>query len=268
MVDFLQSLDQFISEPTKELAATVADGEQICEDVSNGLSDVELRGLQIGFGIPLTIISFTMLLLAGATAMGMGNNSTRKDCLTSWFVMPLFIFILLFMVIMTMGFSIGGIVNADFCSGGASVTPDETLIEIMNKKGIPPETVKYQVVSYVVNGCDFESPQNENPLIAYEAFDQELEAVTAEIKSFTERIQNIDAEQIAKQLGRSLQEIGSMKEKADTLESRVRKLFNTLDQVLTDLACARLVILVSLVLQSLYETFLTFPYCFRVDIVK
>lgn len=232
-------MDEFIADPARELAGAVTDGEQVCENVSDGLSDVEVRGLQIGFGVPFSIVAFIMLLLMGSTALGMGNNGTTKDCCTSWFVLPLFIFLLIFMVIMTMGFSIGGIVNADFCSGGASVTPDETLIEIMDKKGIPRSSLEFQIVNYVVNGCDFESPQSEDPMAAYEAFDQELEAVTAEIQSFTERIQNIDVEEIAQQLGRNVEEIVSMKDKAGSLESRVRQLFNTLDEVLTNLACAR-----------------------------
>lgn len=239
MVDFLLGLDKFIAEPTRELQEVVTEGEQVCNDVSDGLTDVELRRLQIGFGVPFSLVSLAMLLLMGATAMGMGKNNTTKDCCTSWFVMPIFIFLLLFMVVMTMGFSIGGIVNADFCSGGSSLSPDETLLEILDKKGIPPETLKYQLVSYVISGCDFESPQSENPMVAYENFDQELETITSEIKSFTERIEAIDPEDIARRLARDVGEIRSMKEKAANLETRTLQLFNTMEEVLTDLACAR-----------------------------
>lgn len=239
MVDFLLGLDKFIAEPTRELQEVVTEGEQVCNDVSDGLTDVELRRLQIGFGVPFSLVSLAMLLLMGATAMGMGKNNTTKDCCTSWFVMPIFIFLLLFMVVMTMGFSIGGIVNADFCSGGASLSPDETLLEILDKKGIPPESLKYQLVSYVISGCDFESPQSENPMVAYENFNQELETITSEIKSFTERIEAIDPEDIARRLARDVGEIRSMKEKAANLETGTRQLFNTMEEVLTDLACAR-----------------------------
>ena len=239
VVDFLLGLDKFIVEPTQELTGVVSDGEQMCNDVSNGLTDVELRRLQIGFGVPFSVVSIVMLLLMGATAIGIGKTNTTKDCCTSWFVVPVFIFLLIFMVVMTMGFSIGGIVNADFCSGGSSLSPDDTIRQILSEKGIPPESLKYQLVSYVLSGCDFESPESENPMIAYENFDQELETITAEIKSFTERIQTIDAEDIARRLSRDVGEIISMKETAANMETKTRQLFNTMEEVIRDLACAR-----------------------------
>ena len=149
MVQVLKDLDEFVDEPTKELNGVITDGETTCENVSNGLDDVELRALQIGFGVPFTIVSFLMLLLMGATAMGFNNNA--KNCWTSWFITPLFIFLVMFLIILTMAFSIGGIVNADFCSGGSSQTPDETLINIMDTKGTSPETLEYRVVTHLVN---------------------------------------------------------------------------------------------------------------------
>jgi hypothetical protein len=47
--------------------------------------------------------------------------------------------------------SVGGIVNADFCSGGDDLSPDSTLIEIMDQKGIDRESIKYRSVEYLVN---------------------------------------------------------------------------------------------------------------------
>lgn len=235
VVESLNSLAAIVKGPTEDLSNLVTKGETTMTDVSTGLDSVELRGLQIGFGIPFTILPFVMLLLMGATAMG--YNSNMKNCLTSWLMVPIFIFFLLFMIILTMGFSIGGIVNADFCMGGAPKTPDATLIMIMDEKGISPRTLEYRSVSYLVNGCDFETNEDENPLIVYQNIAVQLDNITSVIQGFDAKLQEIGIVEIVKKVAK---DVSGVEDKLEAFKEETVSMFGIMEEILSEIACARL----------------------------
>ena len=145
----LEDLDAVVEEEAQTLRGAITSGEETCSNVANGLDSVELRALQWSFGIPFTILPLIMLALLAVAAMGSKNSGI--ECCISYCLLPVFALLVALLVLMTAGFSIGGIVNADFCSGGDSLSPDETLLLIMAKKGIEQGSMEYQMVQYLVN---------------------------------------------------------------------------------------------------------------------
>jgi hypothetical protein len=90
-----------------------------------------------------------MVFLMILTALGINNSG--KDCCTSLCFVPSFVILVILLILFTGAYAIGGIVNADFCHGGADLTPESTLIEIMQHKGIDQRSITYRTVNYLVN---------------------------------------------------------------------------------------------------------------------
>ena len=138
-----------------------------------------------------------------------------------------------------MAFSVGGIVNGDFCSGGLGSTPDETIIEIMDTKGIDPQSMKYRAVYYVVNECDFtEAPFQESPLQVFEDFEELLSATVNQIREFVDQIQTIGDAVVSRDTDVNITEI--VEEPLELVVVEGRKLIAYLDKLLTDLVCRRI----------------------------
>jgi hypothetical protein len=83
------------------------------------------------------------------TALGI-NNSGKDSCTSLCFV-PFFAILVLLLILFTGGFAIGGIMDADFCHGGEDLTPESTLMEIMQYKGIDQSSITFRTVEYLVN---------------------------------------------------------------------------------------------------------------------
>jgi len=96
VVDVLTSLEGYLEKPANEIRMTLEAGEFKCDEVSKGLSAVELRRLQLGFGVPLASTGFFMPLLMLLTAMGL-NSPTKSFC-TAWCVLPSFALLTTLMV--------------------------------------------------------------------------------------------------------------------------------------------------------------------------
>jgi hypothetical protein len=125
-----------------------------------------------------------MVVLMILTALGINNSG--KDFCTSLCFVPFFVIMVVLLIIFTGSFAIGGILNADFCNGGEDLTPESSVVEIMQTRGIDPSSITYRAVAYVVHvrfkgllsgrmtcsvlspsmnlqDCDFDAPSNEYP---------------------------------------------------------------------------------------------------------
>lgn len=225
----LNQIDDFIQEPAGELDSVVRKGQNLTSNVSDGLSDVKLRRLQIGFGVPFTIVPFVMLVLMGMVAMGHGGPT--MNTITSYVMLPILSILTAFLVILTLGFAIGGIVNGDFCSGGQEKTPEETLTQIMIARQIEPTRLQYQMAEYMIYGCDITTP---NPMDEFTNFEERIEKATTQLKDFDVTIQEIGIENIARRLNKNMDDFEGIME---SLRERSKDMGGLLLKVLDGLAC-------------------------------
>lgn len=232
LLALLYRIDDFIKEPAGELDVVVRKGANLTSNVSDGLSDVELRRLQLGFGIPFTIVPLIMLVLMGMVAVGHGGPTLNT--VTSCVMLPILTLLTAFLVILTLSFSIGGIVNGDFCKGGQDKTPEETLTQIMIARRIEPTRLQYQMAEYMIYGCDITTP---NPLEEFTNFEERIEVVSNQLKDFDETIQEIGIQEIASRLDKNMDDfqgiLGSLLERSKAMGALLLK-------VLDGLACLKI----------------------------
>lgn len=149
----LNDLGSFIQEPAAEVNDTLNDGENKTETLKETLAQVELKTLQMRVGVPLLVVGGLMILIMLFSSLGISNSYTV--CFTAWILTPLFLLIVVVLCLWTAGMSVGGNVNADFCSGGQEKTPEATLLNIMENKGIQQDSFKYREVDYVIHASAF-----------------------------------------------------------------------------------------------------------------
>lgn len=83
--------------------------------------------------IPFTIVSCFLMLVAGLAWKG--REIRQVLCLTRWFVLPLFIFMIVAAFAVSAGVAIAASSNADFCSGGEEQSPAGTITNIFKEEG-------------------------------------------------------------------------------------------------------------------------------------
>ena len=126
---FFQKLEQaadkfstFAVSAVDTLQIVVKEISQYCTDEYNLYSKfVDLTAFRIGFGIPLTVSPF--LLLVSVALMTTGKYYNER--VTQWFLLPLFSFCTF---ITTMGCTVfwaGFIIYIDFCTGAPDEEPEE-----------------------------------------------------------------------------------------------------------------------------------------------
>ena len=235
LIQFLESLKSLVGKLIRDLGQVITEGEEFCKNVSDGLTIAQMQKVQLGLGVPLTIMGLLMILLMGATIKGPTNGA--KHCCTAWFVTPVFVFVTLFVILLFMGLSIGATVNSDFCSGGADETPESTLLQTMDAKGINPGSLKYKAVDYLIHGCMFEVLlEDQNPWAIYEGFAKELKNATDLISLFQERIEDIGISTNAADFSKN---ISGADEELKQLKEMISTMFGTMKDLLDGLACER-----------------------------
>lgn len=154
LVEGMGDLKDVLGEHLREIDSSLIDGQETCVDVHTVTEEISLQHLQVGVGLLMTIVP-TLLLgcLYWTVLHGNTRNATYSSVirrLRSCVFFPIFVLLVIVCIVVGCSISIVGLLNADFCSGGADKSPDSTIIEIMNKRGLDPDSFKYRAVEYVV----------------------------------------------------------------------------------------------------------------------
>ena len=150
----MEDLKDLLDEPLREIDSSLIDGQETCVDVHSVTEEISFRGLQVGVGLLMTIVPTLLLVCLSWTVLhGNTRNATYASTiqrLRSCVLWPIFVVLVIACIAVGCAISIGGLLNADFCSGGADKSPDSTIIEIMNNRELDPDSFKYRAVEYLV----------------------------------------------------------------------------------------------------------------------
>lgn len=118
---------------------SLSDGQQSFQSVITVTDEISLKGVQAGVGLVMATIPALLLFCMYWNTYH--NNSHRcLDIFRGCFLWPIFVTMVILCLIICCGIIIGGLLNADFCSGGYDQSPDSTIIEILDNQGTDPNS--------------------------------------------------------------------------------------------------------------------------------
>ncbi|CAB9521790.1 expressed unknown protein [Seminavis robusta] len=235
VVDQLYALEDMIQSQSTELSGVIGEGEKTCSNLSDGLDEVELRALQLGYGIPYTVVPAFMMVLMVLTALGV-NNSGKNWCTAFCFV-PFYIILIILLIVFTGAFAVGGIMNGDFCAGGQDQSAAGTLLQIMDNKGISADSLQYETVEYVINGCRFDTPGEQFPLLFLEEFDAKLGIVEQRLDEFTAEVDAVGVDALVGVVGSA--NLTRVREGVRVMKEEAVSMVTVIKAAVAVLACER-----------------------------
>ncbi|CAB9521789.1 expressed unknown protein [Seminavis robusta] len=234
VLDSLEAINETAQKEGSDLIDTLEAGEERFRTLSDSLDDVDLMTLQISMGVGLILLPFVLLLIMIAVASGVKNSCLQ--CFT-FFLIPLFVALILFLLIMTALAAISGILNADFCHSGFDNTHDSTLLEILTQSGSDRDSFAFRSTTYVLRNCVPPTEPIAYPLDFMEAFETKIRVAVENVATLSEEIETLGVEKLSQDLKF---DVASMQEELATFEERVAESIETVGYALADLGCERL----------------------------
>lgn len=148
------------------------------DQVTEAADNIELGDWQaLVILIPYILVPF--FLLVGVILAWLKVDIPQIRCVLSYFILPLFIFLVVFAFSFASAVLIAASGNADFCSGGEEQNPDMTMIEIFQEMGHDQDTLLFKAVKYYVGQCVSDDPF---PFISN--YSEELRNIRENVTSF------------------------------------------------------------------------------------
>jgi len=111
-------------------------------------------------------------------------SSSEYQMVLSYFCMPLFTCLIIISSVGAIAFAVFAVINADACSGGENPgTPDGTILAVLNKFPIEPDSFLHKTVTYYTQGC-----QAESPFQAIYAEQRKLDEAVSSVHQFLESL--------------------------------------------------------------------------------
>ena len=117
----------------------------------------------------------------------------------------------------------------DFCSGGQSKTPGETVLDMITAKGFEAESLVFLATEYYVSQCDAEYPYD-----FVDTFMKELETASLAIAAVESAIATKTMESIVAECGSDAEGIDSL---LSAMNSGLLEVGSALDDALSSLSC-------------------------------
>jgi len=153
----LEDLSNFIQNELEDLNAALDQSEDVTEDVGDAVDKTEFTGSTASL-VMIPYFLVPALLLVALLFGWQEVYAERYYCVITWFLMPLFVLMVMFMYFVC-GFAVlSAEGNADFCSGGPSNTPEGTLEAILGQYDVQSGSLYYDTITFYSNQCRTESP--------------------------------------------------------------------------------------------------------------
>ncbi|KAI2493290.1 hypothetical protein MHU86_21249 [Fragilaria crotonensis] len=111
------------------------------------------------------------------------------ECILSWFLTPLLIVMTIFSIGLASAVSLAAVGNADFCSGGTTMTPNESVDAILINQGYSTSDVLYQAIKYYTNQC---TDASGNPFYFIEGYAEQIANADIQVATLDASINTID----------------------------------------------------------------------------
>jgi hypothetical protein len=153
------SLQGFVSENLHDMNRTFTDAQETCVNVIDVTESIDLTGVQWAVGLTTTIIPAMVLGCLWWRVYGKNDMAPEMNRCRTWFIFPLFVLMIMISIILCSCILVGGLLNADFCSGEGNenefitgVTgPDASVLRIMLEKGYSPRSFEFRAMAYMVS---------------------------------------------------------------------------------------------------------------------
>jgi len=148
-VTFLDSLGNFSEVDVSETRDVVEQAQSTNDNVQETSDNITPSDWQsLIFIVPFTV--FSVLFCLGVALAWCGRAINWYTCFLKWVVMPLFIILIVICFLCAGAIAIGASANADFCSGGAEMTPEGTIQDILAINGFSEEDLAYRVINFYI----------------------------------------------------------------------------------------------------------------------
>eukprot|EP00547_Thalassionema_nitzschioides_P004836 CAMPEP_0194218518 /NCGR_PEP_ID=MMETSP0156-20130528/23952_1 /TAXON_ID=33649 /ORGANISM="Thalassionema nitzschioides, Strain L26-B" /LENGTH=654 /DNA_ID=CAMNT_0038947905 /DNA_START=39 /DNA_END=2003 /DNA_ORIENTATION=- len=125
---FLQMSDPIEVKEPEDISTSATSKETSAENSAETLTRTSWLSMIIY--IPFVFTGFMFIIFDALAMCGIFNRAI--SCLTNWLFLPLLAIEMIFAYVLSSLLLLGGGANADFCSGGANGTPDNTTLTIIN----------------------------------------------------------------------------------------------------------------------------------------
>ncbi|CAB9511836.1 expressed unknown protein [Seminavis robusta] len=195
-------LGDFLRGHLMEINRTLMDGQQTCVDVKATTDEINLRGVQWGVGLVMTIVP-TLLLgcLWWTVSPPPRKHQQQMNACRTWFIVPLFSLLVVLSFVLCSAICIAGLVNADFCSGGEDLSPDSTILNVLIEQGSDPDGLEFRAIEYLVRQCDAFGLVRGTPLADVEGLKRSINSTLFDIGSLMEEITAVDTVALSQQVG-------------------------------------------------------------------
>jgi hypothetical protein len=233
-VDLLNSLGNFTFDETSDL-------EDATQELSNQMDSVTTTSGNIDLGdwqalvILIPYIVVPVLLVIGVILAWLSIDVPKVRCFLKWLVFPIFIFLVIFAYSLASGILMAASGNADFCSGGKELSPDQTVLEIFYELGYSDDDLIVKIVRYYVSQCF-----SADPFAFLTAYADEIQTVKQNITDFVETVQVAAAAAINQTC---VGESSTMQSLANTVKDDIQVLSRNVYDALNILRCDNIVTL-------------------------
>ena len=151
-LDAMKELDNFMENELVNVQGALAETEIATQDIADAVEGTQFTGPKTAaIMIPFLVVP-TFLLVA----LFMGWCEVYYEwyyCFVTWFILPLFVVMVMFAFFASAFGALGTEGNADFCSGGVSNTPEETIHMVLSEYGQTNDNFYYNAVTFYSNQC-------------------------------------------------------------------------------------------------------------------
>lgn len=164
-VKLLSQVDGFVGDDIDDITDVIDEAIKGAEEIEARTENVNLEKT-VGIVI-LVVFSIIPCLLVSAAIMAQFDVKVPQFvCIINWFLLPVFILMVLFCVIVSCGMVATASANSDFCLPGGYAddpyterSPDTTIKRILDRTGVKEKDFMRQVTQYYVDQCqNMESP--------------------------------------------------------------------------------------------------------------
>lgn len=233
-IDLLQQLNDFVSGDLQSLQKGIATAKALTEDIDTATTNIAIYDWQ-SLLILIPWILVPSFMLVGVLMATCYVSNEVFECILSWFLTPLLIVMTIFSIGLASAVSLAAVGNADFCSGGTTKTPNESVDAILINQGYSTSDVLYQAIKFYTNQC---TDASGNPFYFIEGYAEQIASADVQVATLDASINTIGLDRLELLCGENIREIAAL---TGQMSTNLGILKNSSEETIQLLSCDNLV---------------------------
>lgn len=231
----IQELGTFKPEDLDVVLNTTEYYQNVSANIEEETENIDIGDWQ-SLIIIIPYIIVPSFLLAGVCVAWFQVDIPILRCLNSYFFLPLFIIMVIFSYVFSSSIAIVAGMNADFCSGGETRTPDGTVYSILKAVGFSQDDLVLKAAVWYIGQCG----TSEDPFDFLEIYEQQVAEAKLDVAQFTLQLENAGNNAVSQFCS---DEANVLQGLATTLNTNMVELVKIIEDSLDLLSCKNMVIL-------------------------